>query len=96
MTQPKVIATCIVYSAYNLLSVAIVTCTCNPEVLRTRTCHCTEMKAFLILASCCFYVGASLNNGLGKKPQMGWNSWYHFYCNIDAQIVMDTADAMVR
>ena len=48
-----------------------------------------------MLASCCFYVGTSLDNGLGEKPPMGWNSWYHFYCNIDAEIVMDTADAMV-
>ena len=54
-----------------------------------------KMKAFLVLVSCLLYVGTSLDNGLGKKPQMGWNSWYHFYCSIDAQIVMDTADAMV-
>ena len=54
-----------------------------------------EMKAFLVLVSYLFYVGTSLDNGLGRKPQMGWNSWYHFYCSIDAQIVMDTADSMV-
>ena len=23
-----------------------------------------------------------LNNGLAKTPQMGWNSWNAFHCNI--------------
>jgi len=37
----------------------------------------------------------SLDNGLGKTPQMGWNSWNHFGCSINDQLVMETADAMV-
>ena len=39
---------------------------------------------------------ASLNNGLGRTPQMGWNSWNHFGCGINATILEQTADAMVR
>jgi hypothetical protein len=35
------------------------------------------------------------SNGLGKAPQMGWNSWNHFGCNIDENIIRGTADAMV-
>jgi alpha-galactosidase len=35
------------------------------------------------------------SNGLGKTPQMGWNSWNHFGCNIDDNIIRATADAMV-
>nr|ADE77708.1 unknown [Picea sitchensis] len=35
------------------------------------------------------------SNGLGKTPQMGWNSWNHFGCNIDENIIRGTADAMV-
>ena len=36
----------------------------------------------------------SLNNGLGKTPQMGWNSWNKFACNINETIIRDTIDAL--
>ncbi|OVA10768.1 Glycoside hydrolase [Macleaya cordata] len=36
-----------------------------------------------------------LENGLGRTPQMGWNSWNHFQCNIEEKLIRDTADAMV-
>lgn len=36
-----------------------------------------------------------LANGLGLTPPMGWNSWNHFNCNIDENIIRQTADAMV-
>ncbi|XP_078162156.1 alpha-galactosidase-like [Carex rostrata] len=36
-----------------------------------------------------------LENGLGATPPMGWNSWNHFFCNIDETIIKDTADALV-
>eukprot|EP01123_Difflugia_compressa_P003769 TRINITY_DN15076_c0_g1_i2.p1 TRINITY_DN15076_c0_g1~~TRINITY_DN15076_c0_g1_i2.p1 ORF type:complete len:529 (-),score=89.40 TRINITY_DN15076_c0_g1_i2:110-1654(-) len=32
----------------------------------------------------------SLNNGLGKTPQMGWNSWNHFGCNINEELIKST------
>uniref|UniRef100_A0A1D1Y471 Alpha-galactosidase n=1 Tax=Anthurium amnicola TaxID=1678845 RepID=A0A1D1Y471_9ARAE len=38
---------------------------------------------------------AVLENGLGRTPQMGWNSWNHFQCNIDVQMIKETANAMV-
>ncbi|KAK6931793.1 Glycoside hydrolase, family 27 [Dillenia turbinata] len=34
-------------------------------------------------------------NGLARTPQMGWNSWNHFHCNIDEKLIKETADAMV-
>ncbi|KAI4326449.1 hypothetical protein MLD38_031764 [Melastoma candidum] len=34
-------------------------------------------------------------NGLGLTPQMGWNSWNHFHCHINEQLIRETADAMV-
>ena len=34
-------------------------------------------------------------NGLALTPPMGWNSWNKFACNVNEQIVRDTADAMV-
>ncbi|XP_010546252.1 PREDICTED: alpha-galactosidase 2 isoform X2 [Tarenaya hassleriana] len=36
-----------------------------------------------------------LSNGLGLTPQMGWNSWNHFQCNINETLIKQTADAMV-
>ncbi|GAB2284971.1 Alpha-galactosidase 2 [Dionaea muscipula] len=36
-----------------------------------------------------------LSNGLALTPQMGWNSWNHFACNISEKLIMETADAMV-
>eukprot|EP00252_Welwitschia_mirabilis_P008551 TRINITY_DN2047_c0_g1_i1.p1 TRINITY_DN2047_c0_g1~~TRINITY_DN2047_c0_g1_i1.p1 ORF type:complete len:173 (+),score=23.31 TRINITY_DN2047_c0_g1_i1:70-588(+) len=36
-----------------------------------------------------------LQNGLGRTPQMGWNSWNHFGCNISETMIRETADALV-
>lgn len=36
-----------------------------------------------------------MDNGLGLTPQMGWNSWNHFQCNIEEKLIKQTADAMV-
>ncbi|MDQ1815725.1 glycoside hydrolase family 27 protein [Massilia sp. CCM 9210] len=33
---------------------------------------------------------------LAATPQMGWNSWNKFACNIDEKLIRETADAMVR
>ena len=61
-------------------------------VLQMPTCACVKMKALLVLV-CVFHVSTSLDNGLGKMPQIGWNFWNHFdCCTVDAQIVMDTVD----
>jgi alpha-galactosidase len=40
-------------------------------------------------------VCAALNNGLGRTPQMGWNSWNHFGCGINEALIRSTIDAMV-
>lgn len=36
----------------------------------------------------------ALDNGLALTPQMGWNSWNHFGCSINEQLIHDTADTM--
>ncbi|KAL6611233.1 hypothetical protein ACP70R_039161 [Stipagrostis hirtigluma subsp. patula] len=36
-----------------------------------------------------------LANGLGLTPQMGWNSWNHYGCNINESVIRSTADALV-
>ena len=35
-------------------------------------------------------------NGLALTPPMGWNSWNKFACNVNEQIVRDTAAAIAR
>src|SRR5919197_584654 len=36
-----------------------------------------------------------LDNKLARTPPMGWNSWNHFGCDVSAQLIKETADAMV-
>ncbi|XP_039040207.1 alpha-galactosidase-like [Hibiscus syriacus] len=36
-----------------------------------------------------------MDNGLGLTPQMGWNSWNHFHCDINEILIKETADAVV-
>ncbi|KAK2986006.1 hypothetical protein RJ640_024402 [Escallonia rubra] len=36
-----------------------------------------------------------LANGLAITPPMGWNSWNHFSCKIDENVIRQTADAVV-
>ncbi|XP_047325453.1 alpha-galactosidase 3 isoform X2 [Impatiens glandulifera] len=36
-----------------------------------------------------------INNGLALTPQMGWNSWNFFACNINETVIKETADALV-
>lgn len=37
----------------------------------------------------------ALDNGLASVPPMGWNDWNAFGCNVDEQLVEQTADAFV-
>ena len=36
------------------------------------------------------------DNGVAKTPPMGWSSWNTFRQNIDEDLIMETADAMVK
>ena len=42
-----------------------------------------------------FQRGLCLDNGLGKTPQMGWNSWNHFGCKVNQTVIEQTADTFV-
>jgi len=35
------------------------------------------------------------DNGLSMTPPMGWNDWYAAYCGVNAQLIEQTAQAMV-
>ncbi|KAL3837811.1 hypothetical protein ACJIZ3_022402 [Penstemon smallii] len=36
-----------------------------------------------------------LGNGLATTPQMGWNSWNFFRCDINENVIKQTADALI-
>jgi len=36
-----------------------------------------------------------LNNGQARLPQMGWNSWNHYHCNVSEDLIRATAAAIV-
>ena len=54
------------------------------------------MKMILLFASFFFLGTLALDNGLGRTPQMGWNSWNHFHCNITQELVKKTADTFIK
>ncbi|MFI7705599.1 glycoside hydrolase family 27 protein [Nonomuraea sp. NPDC049480] len=37
----------------------------------------------------------ALDNGLARTPQMGWNDWNTFFCNVNENLIRQTADVMV-
>jgi len=39
---------------------------------------------------------SALNNGLGRKPQMGWNSWNYFKCNVTEDTIHQTIDYIAQ
>ena len=40
-------------------------------------------------------MSAGLDTGLGKTPAMGWNSWNYYGCNINEEIVRETAQLLI-
>jgi len=56
-----------------------------------------SMKMILLVATamCSPLALAQKFEGLAKTPQMGWNSWNKFACNVSEQLIRETADAMV-
>jgi alpha-galactosidase len=55
------------------------------------------MKRHLILLACltCAAAHGQKADHLAFTPPMGWNSWNHFGCDVDEELVRETADAMV-
>ena len=52
---------------------------------------CSLLSLLILIA----IPAAALDNGLGKTPPMGWNSWNKFGCNVSEKLIRDTADAVV-
>ena len=56
--------------------------------------HKTLLPSVLIALAALFSHAASAGKspGLAETPPMGWNSWNHFDCEINEQIIRDTAE----
>lgn len=39
-------------------------------------------------------VAVGYNNGLARTPQMGWNTWNRFGCDIDEELIVESAKVM--
>jgi alpha-galactosidase len=54
-------------------------------------------KVFLIITLCLFAVNINAQKfeDLAKTPPMGWNSWNKFACNVNEELIRQTADAMI-
>jgi alpha-galactosidase len=56
------------------------------------------MKLLAIACAALCYpvaVAAALDNGVARTPPMGWNSWNKFQCDVDENLIKQTADALV-
>ncbi|KAJ3298829.1 hypothetical protein HDU79_005201 [Rhizoclosmatium sp. JEL0117] len=49
----------------------------------------------LVLGLCLFAPVFALNNGVGRTPAMGWNSWNKFACDVNEDLIKEHADALV-
>ena len=51
-------------------------------------------KIFFFTIIGIFELVYNLDNGLGRTPQMGWNTWNKFQCNINEELIRDSIDAL--
>ena len=54
-----------------------------------------KISLYVISSLIVFSVDA-LNNGLGRKPAMGWNSWNKFGCDINETVIKNAADQIKK
>lgn len=66
-----------------------------PLLRQSNTNGLVFSKSFNSIYDTSMYGRLQLNNGLARTPQMGWNSWNFFACNINETVIKETADALV-
>jgi alpha-galactosidase len=57
------------------------------------------MRKYLSIALALFLnviTVSTLENGLARTPQMGWNTWNKFGCGINENLIKATADYIVQ
>ena len=54
-------------------------------------------SALAVLALCALLPAcAGLDNGLARRPFMGFNTWNYFACNINQTVIRQTIDAVAQ
>ena len=58
-------------------------------------------KKTLVSAVVALFIGSisfssALENGLGRTPPMGWNTWNRYYCDINQTIIYTNTDSLIR
>ena len=59
----------------------------------------SKMRTIIVrvLTAALYSLGClALDNGLGRTPQMGWNLWNHFHCDINQTVIKEMADAFIK
>ena len=54
-----------------------------------------RLAIFFVSLICALSAFSQKFEGLALTPPMGWNSWNKFGCDVDEQLIRETADAMV-
>lgn len=54
------------------------------------------MDKIFVALLCFLYCLWGLDNGLGRTPPMGWNSWNKFGCNINETVIRNTVDQLIK
>ena len=57
---------------------------------------CSPTFGHLILPLLISGVVVGYNNGLARTPQMGWNTWNKFGCDIDEELIVESAKVMAE
>lgn len=50
----------------------------------------------LILLLLIARLAVGYNNGLARTPQMGWNTWNRFGCDIDEELIIESAKVVAE
>ncbi|TVU11105.1 hypothetical protein EJB05_44669, partial [Eragrostis curvula] len=76
------------------------------QTVDSHACKIALFCAFFFLLSMAILTGevadngvawrAALENDLGRTPQMGWNSWNHFRCKINEEIIRQTREGCLK
>ncbi len=66
----------------------------NRFIISLKEIYLFVMKV-VVVALVMILTANSLDNGLGRTPPLGWNSWNHFGCQINETIVKQTADLLI-
>ena len=53
--------------------------------------RCSTFYLLVILLPLVSKVAVGYNNGLARTPQMGWNTWNNFGCDIDEELIIESA-----